>query len=371
LTGFPNYPGGKIYAGYRQRPFQFEDIEGISVVRVPLIPDHSSSAFLRILCYLSLTLTMCVPGLFLVQKPDVVHVYQGSATLALPAMLMRFFRRVPYVLDVQDLWPESVTSSGMLKHVWFESFLNFWCKMTYKYAQKIVVLSPGYRDVLIERGVRAEKIEVVYNWCDENQATDTILTGPVSDIFKAACFTVVYAGNLGVVQRLDAVLGAAEILKVQCPEVRFAFIGDGVDSERLKSVAVEKKLDNVVFVPRQPSSNIGAILARADALLIHLRDDPLCRVGIPQKTQAYMAAGRPVIVGVKGNAADIVLAAEAGLFCEPENPSSIAETILQLQKLPPEELEKMAQNGRSYYQKKLSFAVGSKQMESVFEGCFK
>ena len=95
LTGFPNYPGGKLYQGYRQKFFQKENIEGVSIIRVPLIPDHSDSGFRRIVCYLSLAVSASIPGLFLIQKPDVVHVYQGPATLALPAFFLRFLRRVP------------------------------------------------------------------------------------------------------------------------------------------------------------------------------------------------------------------------------------------------------------------------------------
>lgn len=371
LTGFPNYPGGQIYSGYRQRLFQHEDMDGVAVVRVPLLPDHSNSAFRRIFCYVSLALTMCIPGLLLVRKPDIVHVYQGPATLALPALLLRLFLRVPYVLDVQDIWPESVTSSGMLRPAWLGRVLSFWCNLTYRFAQKIVVLSPGYRQLLIDRGVPAEKIEIIYNWCDENQVVDAALPEAAKYVFDESRFTVVYAGNLGVVQKLDAVLDAAEILSVQSPEVRFVFIGDGVDSPRLQRIVADGNFDNVIFVPRQPSSSIGAILRRADALLIHLRDDPLCRVGIPQKTQAYMAAGRPIIVGVKGDAADLVVEAGAGIPCEPENPLSIVEAIMKLQELTLQEREQMAQRGYSYYQKKLSFRVGTKKMISVLEGCLK
>lgn len=369
LTGFPNYPGGKIYQGYRQRWCQRETIEGISIIRVPLYPDHSSSGFRRMFCYLSLALSACIPGLFLVRRPDVVHVYQGPATLALPAIVLRLLRGLPYLLDIQDLWPESVTSSGMLSMPGLTFFLNKWSDLAHRLATKIIVLSPGYKRMLAARGVETSKIHIVYNWCDESQMYKQADEGEASDPFGlAGCFTVVYAGNLGRVQALDAVLEAAFLLHQELPEVRFVFVGDGIDTDRLKEIVSCTGLDNVRFIPRQPISEIGDILDKADALMIHLRDDPLCRVGIPQKTQAYLAAGRPVIVAVKGDAADLVVEAKAGIPCEPEHPVSIAAAVKKLHGLSSKEREQMGHNGRAYYERHLAFAVGVKQMEKLFKG---
>lgn len=369
LTGFPNYPGGKIYPGYRQRLWQRETLEGIPVLRVPLYPDHSGSGLRRMLCYLSLALTACLPGLLLARRPDVVHVYQGPATLALPAMLLRLLRGVPYVLDVQDLWPESVTSSGMLALPRLTFLLHKWCDLTLRLSRRVVVLSPGYRRVLGERGVPERKVEVVYNWCSETPDCPAPAGAAGEDRFGlGGRFTVLYAGNLGRVQALDAVLGAAALLRQSHPEVLFALVGDGVDTERLKALAGRQGLDNVRFIPRQPVAQIGTLLAWAEALLIHLRDDPLCRVGIPQKTQAYLAAGRPVLVAVQGEAAQLVLRARGGLACQPEQAESIAQAVRDLAALSPRQREEMGQNGRSYYERHLAFAVGVKRMDEIFKG---
>lgn len=369
LTGFPNYPGGKIYPGYKQRLWQQEEIDGVQVTRVPVYPDHSGSGLKRILCYVSLALTACVPGLFLVGRPDVVHVYQGPATLALPAILLRFLRRVPYVLDVQDLWPESVTSSGMLATARFTFLLNWWCNLAHRLASKIVVLSAGYRSVLAGRGVSAAKIEVVYNWCSESSTVDDGGSGSESGHFGLARrFSIVYAGNLGRVQALDAVLDAAQSLQLSHPDVLFAFVGDGVDRDRLMGLAQRKRVENVLFIPRQPVTEIGQILNQAQALLIHLRDDPLCRVGIPQKTQAYLSAGRPVLVAVKGDAADLVQQASGGVSCEPENAESIAQAVVQLHRLTHEQRDEMGRNGKNFYDSRLCFAVGVKRMEAILKG---
>jgi glycosyltransferase involved in cell wall biosynthesis len=368
LTGYPNYPGGKIFPGYRQRWFQRETIEGVSIIRVPLFPSHNSSGLRRILCYLSLAVSACIPGLQLVRRPDVVHVYQGPATLAMPAIVYRLLCGVPYVLDVQDLWPESVTSSGMLSMPGLTFLLNKWCNLAHRLASKIVVLSPGYKRILAGRSVEASKIEVVYNWCDESKIITPAVEKTGDPFGLADRFTIVYAGNLGRVQALDAVLEAASLLREEHPDILFVFVGDGIDTERLTEIAASEGLDNVRFIPRQPVSEIGDILEKAGALLIHLRDDPLCRVGIPQKTQAYLAAGRTIIVAVKGDAADMVVEAKAGISCEPEHPESIAAAVRKLHGLTFEEREQMGRNGLTYYKQHLAFSVGVTKMEAVFKG---
>jgi glycosyltransferase involved in cell wall biosynthesis len=275
---------------------------------------------------------------------------------------------VPYVLDVQDLWPESVTSSGMLAMPGLTFLLNKWCDLAHRLAAKIVVLSPGYKRVLIERGVDASKIDVVYNWCDESQMSTQVCEKTGDPFGLAGRFTVVYAGNLGRVQALDVVLETAALLGDEHPDILFVFVGDGVDAGRLKEIAASKGLDNVRFIPRLPVSEVGVILEKADSLLIHLRDDPLCRVGIPQKTQAYLSAGRPIIVAVKGDAADLVNEAQAGISCEPEQPESIAAAIKKLHGLPLEERAQMGRNGLAYYKQHLAFTVGVVQMEAVLNG---
>jgi colanic acid biosynthesis glycosyl transferase WcaI len=368
LTGFPNYPGGKIYPGYRQRLFQRETYDGVPIVRVPLFPDHSNSGFSRILCYTSLAFSACIPGLFLIRRPDVVHVYQGPATLALPAIILRFLRRIPFVLDVQDLWPDSVTSSGMLKSSILSWLLNKWCDLVHRMAAKIVVLSDGYKRTLVARGVSAAKIEVIFNWSDERKACKSDHEGkPLGLCGREDRFSIVYAGNLGRVQALDAVLEAASLLREEFPDIIFVFIGDGIDADRLKAIAASEKLDNVRFLPRLPVTEIAANLECADSLLIHLRDDPLGRIGIPQKAQAYLAAGRPIIIAAKGDAADLIETANAGVACEPENPASIAIAIAKLHNLPAEKRKAMGENGLDFYRHHLAFSVGVKRLVAVFE----
>ena len=367
LTGFPNYPGGRLYPGYRMRLFQREKIGGVDILRIPSFLSHDRSGLRRLLSYVSFALSAACWGVFKVRRPDVVHVYQGAATLALPAMILRVLRGAPYVLDVQDLWPESVTGSGMLRVPFGEALLSVWCRLTYKLAARIVVLSPGYKLAIAGRGAPANKIEVVYNWCDETQCVAPVLHSKSRSAFLSEDkFNVVYAGNMGKLQALEAVLHAAEILKDDVPGVQFVLVGDGVELARLREMVSTLKLANVRFVPRQDSEQIGAILKQADLLLVHLRDTPLGRVGIPQKTQAYLAAGRPILMAMKGDGAELVVHAHAGLSCEPEQPESIAAAIRAIVNMPSAERSAMAERARRLYEAELSFSVGTARMLSVF-----
>lgn len=366
LTGYPNYPGGKIYPGYKMKGCQRETIDGVPILRVPLYPSHDRSGIKRFLCYSSFALSAGFRGISQVQQPDVVHVYQGPATLAWPAMMLRRRRGTPYVLDIQDLWPESVTSSGMMKVPGGAQLVDKWCRRTYRHASRIVVLSEGYRRVLEERGVPANKIDVVYNWSDERSTVPS--SAAAEDPFGlAGGFNVVFAGNMGKVQALDAVIHAAAQLGSSHPEIRFVFVGGGVEVGRLESLSEELGLTNVRFIPRIPVERMSEVFAHADALLIHLKDDPVGRIGIPQKTQAYLAAGRPIVMAVHGDAAELVRRANAGVLCEPEDSNAIAEAVMKIVGLTTEERQELAANGKRFYDEHLCFQVGVNRMVEVLE----
>ncbi len=161
LTGFPNYPGGKVYPGYRVRLYQGEEMDGIKVHRVFLYPSHDTSALRRILNYLTFALSTFLLGPWLIRKPDVVYVY-NLITLGPAAFLIRFLFGAKVVIDVQDLWPESVANSSMLNNKAALGVLNRLCNRVYRGADQVTVLSPGFKKELIRRGVAGERIEVIY-----------------------------------------------------------------------------------------------------------------------------------------------------------------------------------------------------------------
>jgi glycosyltransferase involved in cell wall biosynthesis len=367
LTGFPNYPGGRLYEGYRIRPVQRECIDGVSVVRVPLYPSHSRSVAGRTLNYCSFAASAATIGTAIVGRPDVIYAYHPPATVGIPAVTLRAVYGAPLVYDIQDLWPDSVAASGMITSRRRLGLLSTLCRFVYARTDHITVLSPGLKQALIARGVPPEKVTVVYNWCDEAQ----IIQRGSSAAHQPADgwpgkFLVVFAGTMGAAQALDSALEAARLVGASRPDVHFLFIGGGIESERLAARALSLNLANVTFLPPVPVASIGRYLARADALLVHLKNDPLFEITIPSKTQAYMAAGRPLVMAVRGDAADLVRRANCGITCEPEDPGSLSRAIQSLAATGPVERRVLGENGRRFYENSCSLSAGTQKFDAIF-----
>jgi len=372
LTGFPNYPSGKIYDGYKIKLYQREVIDGISVFRVPLYPSHDNKVLNRIANYTSFALSAAFIGFIGIKRPDIIYAYHPPATIGFPALFFRLLYRIPIVYDIQDLWPDTLAASGLKINKIVLFMIDNWCKFIYSQAAKIVVLSPGFREILIKRGVPEQKIEVVYNWCEEEHLKTTVRNEELAQTFgMTERFNVVFAGNIGKVQALSAVLDAARLLQNKLPKIQFVFVGSGIEVDMLKKKKSEQNLTNVCFLPWRPMSEIGDVLNLADVLFVHLKDDPLFQITIPGKTQAYMAAGRPILIGVRGDAAALVERAGAGLTCMPEDPLDIAQTVERFYNMPWEKLEQMGLNGKSFYNKELSLSIGVRRFEKIFKSVTK
>lgn len=368
LTGFPNYPGGNLYPGYKIKFYQKEEIDGVKIIRVPLYPSHDKSGIGRFFNYISFAFFSALIGLFLVKPADIMYVYHPPATIGIPAIFLRIFRRIPFVYDIQDIWPDTVAATGMLTNSIALKIIGYWCKIVYFFAKHIVVLSPGFKRILIDRGVPPQKIDVIYNWYDSNQILDNKYDENLAkSLGLYGRFNIVFAGNMGAAQALDAVLDAAKLLQDKLSEIQFVFVGDGIDKERLEHKANDMNLSNILFLSRRPYKEIGNILILADALLVHLKDDPLFHITIPSKIQAYLAFGKPIIMGVKGDAADLIKKSGAGLTCEPEKPESIALAVETLYKMPVEKQIELGNKGNQFYIENLSIESGTNKFETIFK----
>jgi glycosyltransferase involved in cell wall biosynthesis len=307
-------------------------------------------------------------GSLLVKPADVMYVYHPPASVGFAASIISMVRRIPFVYDIQDLWPDTLAATGMLNNSRILWLVGVVCKCIYRQASKIVVLSPGFRELLISRGVPANKIELIYNWSDETSVQQEETAARAGELLgETGKFNIVFAGGMGKAQALEAVLDTAKMVSINQPKVQFVFVGGGVDVERLKQRTADMGLTNVLFLPRMPMQEIGSILTRADVLLVHLQDDPLFKITIPSKTQAYMAAGRPILMALGGDAANLVEKARAGLTCLPENAQSIATAVEQFCQMSRHELDDMGNNGKRFYEAELSKAVGVKKFEIVFK----
>jgi colanic acid biosynthesis glycosyl transferase WcaI len=369
VTGFPNYPGGKVYPGYRIRWIQRETIDGVRVTRVPLYPSHDRSAFGRVLNYLSFAVSATLYGLLGAVRPSVIYAYQPPLTVGVAAVILRLLRRAPLVYDIQDMWPDTLRSTGMIRSEWLLGLVGGVCRLVYRFADRIVVLSPGFQRLLLERGVPASKVEVIYNWADESAIASAASGEEPPGFPPPGPFRVLFAGNMGKAQALDAVIDAARILQEQGAGAHLVLLGGGLEVERLKRRTSELRLDNVTFLPPVPMARVGAYLAAADALLVHLRRDPLFEITIPSKTQAYLAAGRPVIMAVSGDAASLVSESCGGVVASPEDAGSIAAAIVDLASMPEDDRRAMGRRGLEHYRSRLSVAVGVDHFASTLSDC--
>ena len=366
VTGFPNYPGGKVYPGYKIRWIQRERIDGVEVTRLPLYANHDQSAIKRVLNYVSFAASALFYGLFMAKRADVMYAYHPPLTVGVAASLIRLVRGIPLVYDIQDMWPDTLRASGMLNNPRALSLVGSVCDWVYRRVDQVVVLSPGFKRLLVQRGVPESKIEVVYNWADESALMTP--TGTLSTNFPGdERFKIVFAGNMGKAQALDAVLQAAEILQGRGSRVCFVMLGGGVEVGRLKERKNELALDNVVFLPAVPMAEVGTVLSAADALFVHLRKDPLFEITIPSKTQAYMAVGRPLLMAVNGDTADLVTQCNSGLTAESENPLALADAAQRLADMPLDQLQAMGRRARQFYQERLSLAVGAGRFGEIFK----
>jgi colanic acid biosynthesis glycosyl transferase WcaI len=360
LTGFPNYPGGKVYPGYRIRWIQRETIDGVPVIRVPLFPSHDRSSLKRALNYLSFACSASFIGPFVTQKPDVVYVYNP---MGLPALVFKVIKRAPFVYDIQDLWPDSLAASGMMRLGRFPlAMLKRFFSLVYGSSAKIIVLSPGFKRALEERGVPADKVEVIHNWCNE----DAIPSSPAGILRNGETLEIVYAGNMGRPQALDCVIEAARRLELERSRIRLTFVGGGTEVESLR--ARSEGMGNVRFVAQVPQEEIGGRLQQADVLLVHLKNDPLFAITIPSKIQFYLAMGKPILAGLTGDAATLVQSSGAGFVFHPEDVDSLVEKIRELESLAPAALDAKGLAGRQFYREHLSLKTAADRFESILTG---
>ena len=309
LTGFPNYPTGRVMDGYRVRPYQRETTaSGIPVHRAPLWPSHDSRAVARMANYLSFAAGASAVARARMPRPDVWLVYSSPATAVVPVVRALRRHRVPYFLLIQDLWPDSVTGSGFVggaAGATVEAVLTRFCDATYRHAGGIGVISPGMRRVLVERGVPDRIVHDTPNWVSDDHLLPELAPDPAlrRELGLPTGRLWMYAGNLGELQGLDALVEAF----ARRPEAHLVLMGDGVARARLEGLARRLGADNVRFTRPVPTTEVGRWLAASDIQVVSLQDTPLLRVTMPSKVQVALASARPVVAHASVEAAEVVV----------------------------------------------------------------
>jgi glycosyltransferase involved in cell wall biosynthesis len=352
LTGFPNHPDGVIRPKYRKDLYRGvcrERIDGVNVVRSWLLPFPNRKAYERVLNYSSFCASASIIGSFL-HRPDVVIATSPQLLVGLSGWWISTLKNTPLVLEIRDLWPESLAAVGVgrsnsLLHRALAKLAGF----LYRKADHIVVVTPAFRERLIEDWqVAAQRISVVPNGVETQlfspQKADPQLRKALNAEGK---FVVSYVGTLGLAHGLETLITAAERLQVIAPQVLFLLVGDGAERERIVALAKSKDLRNVCFVPQQPHEKIPAYICASDACMVLLKKSPVFETVIPTKMLEFMSCARPVILAVDGQARSILENSHSGTYTPPENADGLCNAILQLQQQPSQR-QVMGRNGREY-----------------------
>ena len=368
VTGFPNYPDGVVYPGFRQAPRQDSWTGTHWLRRVALYPSHDASPLRRAANYLSFAVTSTTLGWSVIRAADVVYVYHPPLTTVTGPWLSRVLGGAPYVLHVQDLWPDSVVESGLLGGRAARSagaVLARACDAVYRRAGAVVAIAPTMARTLVERGVALERTHVVPNWADEElfqpQRRDE---SAVRDLGAEGCFTVMFAGNLGDLQALDVAIRAAARVR-DLAEFRLLFIGTGVAEPRLKALADELGATNVIFHGSRPVAAMSRLTSAADVHLVSLRALPFFEGTIPSKLASLMACGLPVICAVAGDAARVVVEAGAGWTCPPEDVESLEAAFRLAHASTAEQRQECGRAARDHYTSHMSRESGVAALASV------
>ena len=369
VTGFPNYPHGKIYDGYRMGlRAQHETLDNIHVTRVPLVPSHNASTIARAATYISYAISS-LRALPRLSGCDVVLVYASPATAALVGAILRKLRGVPYVLYIQDLWPDSVLESGFIKSQatarLLESVIHRLCDALYRSSSSVLTIAPGMSQRIIGRGIKPERVEVVYNWIDEQAFRPGVSDPRVTALVPPGTqLSVMYAGSIGELQQLETAIFALAEVRVD-QHVHLILVGDGVAKERVARLAAELGVEaQVSLLPPRSIAAMADTLASADVQLISLKDVPLLRFTIPSKVQACMSAGVPVVCAASGDAADLIGRAGCGITVRPGDHHALAAGWRQMAALTAKERRVMGYNGRRYYQRHFAQDKGTALLES-------
>jgi glycosyltransferase involved in cell wall biosynthesis len=348
VTTFPNHPVGRIPREYRGRLRSTEWLDGIRVLRCWLYAVPNRGVGRRGLDHLSFMLTALAFGLPWLSPVDVVIASSPTLFSALSAWLMARVKRVPFVLEVRDLWPEAIVDLGLMRRGSLGvRFLEGLARFLYRQAARVVVVTHAFADRLAAEGVPRSKLAVIPNGADTRffaLATDG------QDVRSAlgldGRFVVAYVGSHGLSHGLGAVLDAAEAR----PEVTFLLVGDGADRERLVAERDRRALRNVIMRQSVSKSEVPGVYAAADACLVPLRDVPIFETFVPSKLFEVLAAGRPVIGAVRGEARDILNRSGGALVVDPERGDQLAQAIDRLQNDPTLRAD-LALHGRAFAQR--------------------
>ncbi|MBI2453710.1 glycosyltransferase family 4 protein [Candidatus Peregrinibacteria bacterium] len=366
LTSAPNYPGGKIYPGYGNR-FSSEREKGVTLVRTKIFLTRKSNAITRMLHYLSFFFGSFIAGA-LITRPDVIIATSPPLFVGMAGVFFKKIWRRPFILDIRDLWPESVESVGAVKNRRILKQAEKLARWIYRNADRICCTSPGIQKHLPPAA--QNKTSIMPNGADLSLFSGDISGDGVRRRWNIQRkFVALYTGNIGLAQKPEVFIGAAEALKDD-EEIVFLIVGAGVLLADLERSAREKKLTNIIFAGLEPRARMPEFVAAADVCIIPYKAADTFRNTLPSKMFDYMAGGKPVIINLRGEASELLFRANAGILAEEEDPVSLARCIVEL-KNHPREAQKLGGAGKEFVEKFYRREAVAEQYEKVIMAAWK
>lgn len=353
ITGAPNYPLGRVFPGYRNRAYQVEWLDGVRVIRTWSYISPAKAVWPRLLHYGTYSATAFYGGLF-AGKPDIIVSYSPPLPLGLSAWLLGCLWRVPWVLEIEDLYPDAAVAAGVLHSSTVIRFFSAMERFLYGHASHVSVIAESFRQNLLRKDVPSDKITVIPVWADP----DLVQPMPRSGEFRRSLdlsdeLVVMYAGNLGLTSCLEDILAAANLVRNE-PRIRFVIVGEGVKKAGLVAAAQGAGLTNVTFLPYQPREIFPQMLAAADVGLVTLNSGSAAS-SLPSKIFNVMASGRPVlaVAPIDSEIAHLVEEGRCGIVVPPERPALLAEALIDFNEQPAR-LADMGRNGRMQLEERFS-----------------
>jgi len=352
LTGFPNHPTGFVPPEWRprlRRGVYREAVDGIQVIRTWLLPYPNRKSYERMLNYSSFCISAALRGLE-VDRPDVVIATSPQLLVGPAGWWIAKWKRAPFIFEVRDLWPESLTAVGVgAENSMLHRLLGAIAGFLYRRSQKIVVVTEAFKDHLIlQWRVPADKIAVVENGVESDIfLPETSEPNLARELNIRDRFVACYVGTMGLAHGLDTIIEAAARLQATRPEVLFLLVGEGADKERIRDLGRTRGLSNLLLVDQQPREKIPAFINASNACLVLLKKTELFKTVIPTKMLEFLSCAKPVVLGVKGQAERLLEEARAGIVIEPESADELVGAIEQLA-ADPELSRQLGQNGRAY-----------------------
>lgn len=331
ITCAPNFPNGKVFDGYKNHLWYSETVEGIRVIRVWSYVTANDGFFLRVLDYISFMITSTIGSVF-ISKVDIVVGTSPQFFTACAAYLVSRFKRIPFVFELRDLWPESIKAVGAMDDSFILRLLEWIEIFLYRSADAIVPVTHSFKTHLIERGIAFEKIHVVTNGVNLSHFSPICRDGVLAKkLGLDNQFVCGYIGTHGMAHGLETLLDSAKLLQEQGhSDVRFLFLGDGARKLSLKEEAQNRGITNVLFVDTVPKTEVVRYWSLLDVSIVHLRASELFSNVIPSKIFESMAMGIPILHGVPGESSEIVEREKVGFVFSSGDHNALYRGILNL-----------------------------------------